>query len=242
MLKLPGVTLVIRDAYCPDLARLALQDTLKLIKPEEVLVFSPNNLHVPEALWWESPKWITLKEHCEFFWYKMPEYIRTPMVLSIEWDGWVIAPSQWSPEFMEYDFVGAPWWYNESHNVGNGLGLRSLKLMEFLIKHKELLPVQAKEDEVLCRTYRPILEMHGFKWPSEQLASRFSFECTRPSIESKHFMFHDSFNFPAVLSSAALEQRVKLMRENPYIRNSQKLRELEQGRKAMILDRLSSQY
>jgi hypothetical protein len=240
MLDLPDVTLVLRDAYCPELARLALQDTLNLINPARTLVFSPIDLGIGQATWVKSPKWNTLKEHCEFFWYKMPAYIWTPMVLSIEWDGWVIDPDQWTPEFVEYDFVGAPWWYNDPFNVGNGLGLRSLKLMEFLIDHRNLLPVQAKEDEVLCRTYRPILEMHGFKWPTEQLASKFSFECTRPSRDSKHFMFHDSFNFPAVLSGEALEQRVKLMHENPYIRNSQKLRELEGSRKAMILDRLSS--
>jgi hypothetical protein len=240
MLELPGVTLVIRDVLCHDLARMALLDTLKLVKPEHTIIFSNKHLNIPNVQWVKVPSWPTLLEHCTYFWYEMPAYIPTPMVLSIEWDGWVIDTEQWSPEFMEYDFVGAPWWYNDPLNVGNGLGLRSKRLMEFLIKHKELLPVKAKEDEVLCRVYRPILEMHGFKWPSEQLASQFSFECTRPSRDSKHFMFHDSFNFPAVLSGEALEQRVRLMRENPYIRNSQKLRELEQGRKAMILDRLSS--
>ena len=52
-------------------------------------------------------------------------------------------------------------------------------------------------------------------------------------------MFHDSFNFPAMLSPEKYKQRLKLMRNNPYICKGKKLQELEAGRKALILDRLA---
>ena len=239
MLKLPGVTLAIRDALCPELARLAVLDTLALVQPEQTFVFSPVDLNVP-GTWVRTRKWASHREHCEFFWHIFTLYIKTPMILSIEWDGWVIDPDQWSNEFMNYDFVGAPWWYDDGLNVGNGLGLRSKRLMDFLNLYKDIFPVREKEDELIGRSYRGTLEQNGFKWPTEQLASRLSFECTRPSIDSKHFMFHDSFNFPAVLSGDRLEERIGLMKANPYLQNSTKLKELEAGRKAMILDRLAS--
>jgi len=238
VLKLPGVTLVLRDVLCHELARLAVTDSLALVKPEKTIIFSDVDLNVAATEWVKVPRWCTLMEHCTFFWHEQHKYIKTPHFISIEWDGWIIDSEQWTDEFLEYDFVGAPWWYSDGLNVGNGLGLRSNALMKFLSDHRDKFPVRAKEDEVLGRLYRPALEKNSFKWPDEKLASRFAFECVRPAVWSKHFMFHDSSNFPAVLSAKRLHERVGLMRANPYICAGHKLQELEQGRKAMILDRL----
>src|SRR3984885_4608979 len=238
MLLLPGVTLVIRDVLCHALARQALLDSLALVRPERTMVFSDKDFNIPTVEWVKVPVWGSLFEHCEFFWNKFPAYIRTPLFLSIEWDGWILDAEQWDDDFLNYDMVGAPWWY-DNLNVGNGIGLRSKRLMDFLLKHRDVFPVKAKEDEVLGRIYRPILEQHGFKWPTEQVASRFSFECTRLSVDSKHFMFHDSFNFPAGLSGYRLEERICLMKANPYLQKGNKIKELGQSRKAMILDRLA---
>jgi hypothetical protein len=98
--------------------------------------------------------------------------------------------------------------------------------------------VPDNEDTVLCRRYRLKLQQRGFKWAPEDVASRFAFECTRPSADSKHFMFHDMFNFPAVLSGERLAERLRLCYANPYIRAGHKIPELESGRKALILPRL----
>ncbi len=62
-------------------------------------------------------------------------------------------------------------------------------------------------------------------------------ECTRPSWFSRHFMFHDSFNFPLVLAGERLAERVRLMRENPRIKH--KVAEFDAGRRPMILSRLA---
>ena len=243
-LKLPDVTLVMMDCTCPELARLALTDTLALIEPKDVLWIS-DAPPLGHPNWYDSygvycvKPFTTIQEYCEYLWYELPYLVHTKFFLNIQWDGWVVDPGMWNPEYLQYDFIGAPWWYNDPYNVGNGTGIRSTKLMRFLGKHRDLLPVYGKEDELLGRTYRPILEKQGFKWAPERLASKFSMECTRPSVTSKHFMFHDSFNFPAMLSPEKYEQRLKLMQVNPYIRKGKKLQELEAGRKALILDRLA---
>lgn len=239
MLKLPNVTLVMVDGTCPELAKLALEDTLKLIEPAHVLVAGPSDLGMRGVQYLEPVPWSNIQGYCEFIWYALPYYIQTRHMLTVQWDGWVIDADMWDDRYLQYDYVGAPWWFDD-RNVGNGLGIRSKRLMMFLARNRTSYPVYGKEDELISRTYRPRLELEGFKWPDEQLASKFSFECTRPSVSSRHFMFHDSFNFPAVLSGDRLDERVRLMRANPYIRRGQKLKELEAGRRASILDRLAS--
>ena len=237
-LQLPDVTLVMMDGTCPELARLALIDSLEHIDFGDVLCFSPTDLKVPGAQWCPVKAWSSVQGYCEFLWHDLPGIIETPFMLNIQWDGWIIDAGMWDNDFLIYDFIGAPWWHNE-YNVGNGTGIRSMALMRYLLEHSNVFPVKGKEDELLGRIYRPTLEQHGFTWAPEQLASKFSFECTRPSVESRHFMFHDSFNFPAVLSGERLEERIRLMKANPYILKGNKLQELEQGRKALILDRLA---
>ena len=239
-LKLPDVTLVMMDCTCPELARLALLDTLELIEPAQTLIFSDTDLDVVNTLYAAVQPWRTIQEYCAYFWYEVPHLVQTKFFLNIQWDGWVVDPGMWDNEYLNYDFIGAPWWYDDGHNVGNGTGIRSTKLMRFLGEHRALLPVYGKEDELLGRVYRPILENQGFKWAPEQLASKFSMECTRPSITSRHFMFHDSFNFPAMLSAEKYAQRLKLMQENSYIRKGKKLQELEAGRTVLVLDRLAA--
>ena len=237
-LKLPDVTLVMMDCTCPELAFMAVVDTLGLIEPAETLILSDTDLGVLNTRWVAVSPFRSIQDYCEYLWYELPYLVHTKFFLNIQWDGWVVDPGMWDDEYLQYDFIGAPWWYDE-HNVGNGTGIRSTKLMRFLGKHRDLLPVYGKEDELLGRVYRPILEHQGFAWAPEKLASKFSMECTRPSVTSKHFMFHDSFNFPAMLSAEKYEQRLKLMQENPYIRKGKKLQELEAGRKALIIDRLA---
>jgi Protein of unknown function (DUF5672) len=239
-LRLPNVTLVMIDATCPELARLSLEDSLAQVDCAEILVCSPERIDVPGTQWVKVEKWPDRLGMYNFFWYEFHNLLKTDWFLLISWDSWVIDATQWTSEFLDYDYVGAPWWYDDGLNVGHGV-LRSRRLMRFLATHKETFPVAHPEDDLLSRRYRPALEREGFRWPSEQLASRFMFECTRPSADSRHFMFHDSFNFPFVLKDARLVERVRLMWENPYIRrNGTKIAELRAGRKPLILPRLAA--
>ena len=238
-LHLPDVTLVLIDVQCHELARLALQDSLQDIAFGDITVFSDVDLCVPGTRWVKVPKWPSIAECCKYLWYELPNHLFTGWMLLIHWDGWITDPACWSDEFLKYDYVGAPWWYADGYNVGNGNALRSLRLMRFLQQHKDYFPLSTyKEDDLISRSYRPMLETCGFKWPPETLASTFSFECTRPSWSSRHFMFHDSFNFPLVLDGERLAERVRLMRDNPRIKH--KMAELDAGRRPLILPRLAA--
>jgi len=101
-------------------------------------------------------------------------------------------------------------------------------------------PLAHPEDDLLSWHYRPALEKHGFRWAPEQLASRFMFECARTSPNSRHFMFHDSFNFPFVLDRHRLAKRLRLMLENAYLQRGHKIAEIRAGRMPLILPRLAA--
>ena len=206
----------------------------------EVLVFSPYRWEkVPAgATWIESPNW-SHSEFCAWVWQDLVHHVIKPFCFKIEWDGFVCDSSQWTDEFLKYDFVGAPWWYDDGLNVGCGAALKSRRFMQFLSDRRDEYPVKYPDDGVLGREYRPRLEREGFVWAPEPLASRFGLECTRPAADSKHFMFHDSFNFPNVLSGERLEERLRLVYANPYLRSGDKIRHLECGRRPLILERLA---
>jgi hypothetical protein len=240
VLQLPDITLVASDGTCPELTRLAIVDSLAQIEPAETLVFSPEPIEVEGTKWTKVPNWSDRVDCCRFLWYELPFIVSTKFILFIHWDAWVIDAAQWRPEFLDYDYLGAPWWYDDGRNVGCGT-LRSVRLMRYLAVNKERFPLRDPEDDLISRHYRPALEQAGFRWPSEQLASQFMFECTRPSFQSRHFMFHDSFNFPFVLKDERLVERLTLMWFNPYLqRTGHKLAEIRAGRRPLILPRLAS--
>jgi len=238
-LRLPDVTLVMIDGTCPELARLSLLDSMEQADFGDVLICSPNPIMTPRSCrWLRTDKWTDRLGPSAFIWYDLHKLVKTKFVLLTSWDAWVTDASVWSDEFLQYDYVGAPWWYDDGMNVGHGL-LRSTRLLKFLADHRDALPIAHPEDDLLSRKYRPALEKHGFKWAPEHVAARFMFECTKPSRDSRHFMFHDSFNFPLVLQGERLAERIHLMQENEYLKTTNKLADIENGRRPEILPRLA---
>jgi Protein of unknown function (DUF5672) len=217
---IPNTTLLMIDGgVCLELARLSLLDTLNQCTFDEVLVVAPDDIRTDRTQRYvPCPGWHSAHDPGKWIWHELPGIMRCENVLITTWDAWVIDGDRWENEFLNYDYVGAPWWYNDDRNVGHGL-LRSRCLLDFLHENAAdyVVPIHWPEDAALSRIHRPRLEEHGFRWADEQTASRFMFECTRPSEDSKHFIFHDSFNFKNVLDPDRLEERTRLMLENPYL-------------------------
>jgi hypothetical protein len=173
-LRLPDVTLVMIDTQCHELARLAMEDSLRDIEFGDAVIFSDEPIEVAGARWVKVPKWPNIAECSDFMWYELPDHIETKWAINIQWDSWISDPDYWTDEFLQYDYVGAPWWYDDNLNVGNGCALRSRSLMRFLQENKERFPLSiSQEDHLIGRVYRGALEEAGFKWPPETLASRF---------------------------------------------------------------------
>jgi hypothetical protein len=219
--NLPNVAVLVIDCVAHELTQLAINKTLEEITPADIICISDRNftgettnfyhcirsMEEVERARWSSPAGIgVLASH----------------VLHIQYDGFVLDGTRWNPSWIQYDYIGAPWPWHTSHNVGNGgFSLRSTKLMRFLANNPTKFPPIIPEDETLCREYRPALEAEGFQWAPLDVASEFSFEREAPRST---FGFHGIFNVPKVLPSAEYLDWKSLA--NNYVRSKIEWKEL----------------
>lgn len=236
-LSLPSVTLLLIETRENELANLAVRDCLRRVTFGDVLIFTnapetyvgcptytgeeKNMMEGQRVRVVAVPDWPDKMGWSRWTWQGAAPYVRTTHALCIQWDSWVTEPGMWRPEYLDYDYIGAPWWYKDGMNVGNGgFCLRSTKLMRYLRKHRDRLPCKdALDDDLLCRRYRPTLEQEGFTWAPEALASDFAFEVQRPSPHSHHFGFHACYNFAYGCSGdeERLMERARLMSKSRYM-------------------------
>lgn len=120
----------------------------------------------------------------------MVKYVETSHVLIIHSDGYLLNPLAWQDEWLQYDYIGAKWWYKDARNVGNGgFSLRSRKLLEMLSKMdlKEYHP----EDHIICRELHDTLEKKGIKFAPDTVADKFSLEAVSGNrVYTGQFGFH----------------------------------------------------
>ena len=147
------------------------------------------------------------------------EHTDNDYVMLIQDDGHPINPELWDDEYLEYDYIGAPWpseesWISLQHKdqqdyirknfpknrVGNGgFCIRSRKFLKFSTQYGSCNGLG--EDSFLCtRKYEEAIE-YGIKFAPFELSSKFSYE--NPCIEfgtswsqqmvfdrKKHFGWH----------------------------------------------------
>jgi hypothetical protein len=218
-INLPNLTLVTIDTEEHKLTRLALDDTLRLIQPAEVLIIADDfkdyyMLDAPIVTIIPAEEKLTTKEIYKALWYIVPNYVQTSHILTIQWDGWVIDETKWDDNFLDYDYIGAPWPWHSHWRVGNGgFSLRSMKLLKTLYNNQKSFPFKLPSDDTICRLYRPWLEDRGLKFAPEELAWNFSRE-HKPWGSSSSFGFHDPRNFNSILTPEQLEVRLDLA--GPY--------------------------
>ena len=120
----------------------------------------------------------SINEYSNFMVKKLYDYVDTDFVITIQNDGFIINPHLWKNEFLEYDYIGAPW-RNIPHysgvRVGNGgFSLRSKK---FLSICKNYMPnVNFNEDHLICITFRNLFLSHDIKYAPIDIAQYFSVE------------------------------------------------------------------
>ena len=124
----------------------------------------------------------------------VPEFIKTDYAMQVHEDGFILEPDLWHPDFLKYDYIGAPW---RDGVVGNqGFALESKKLLQAKAKlpFSERLPKpydgqnHFPSDVFICRTHRAALESDGVRFAPRDLAMRFSTEQIGQNFRS--FGFH----------------------------------------------------
>lgn len=122
--------------------------------------------------------------------YDLWKYVDTDFALLIHADGYVINPELWNPDWLKYDYIGAPWPLPQDvysyrdpdgniRRVGNSVSLRSKKIMlapTFLGLEWRSFFGNTNEDGFLCVHNRLILEAHGCNFAPLEVAKYFSKE------------------------------------------------------------------
>jgi hypothetical protein len=222
MLDLSDVTLVMIETRQHELAHMAVEDCVEKVGFGEVLIFTDkaDDFKFGDSARFRLvavPDWPDKLGWSRFLWSGVAAYLRTAYMLSIQWDSWIVDPEMWDDEFYRYDYIGAPWWYKDNRNVGNGgFSLRSTRLMRYLRDNRDKFPcTTALDDDLLCRKYRPQLEDIGFVWAPEPVANQFAFECV--PAKGSTFGFHALHNFGLVLDHDRLLERCRIAMKSSYI-------------------------
>lgn len=105
----------------------------------------------------------------------VPTHLHSDFAMSVHEDGFPLEVSLWRPEFLEYDYIGAPW---DDGMVGNGgFNIESRRLMDL----KCAMPVAGDEfclpsDRLVCTARRSYFEERGVRFAPQSLALAFSTE------------------------------------------------------------------
>lgn len=206
MKHLPDVTLCAIDTRTPELALQALRRSSEGLRFGRTLLLGdrvPAGLAAPEEFVPIEPL-RSGADYSTFVLKRLVEHVRTPHVLIVQWDGFVIHPACWSDEFLAWDYLGAPWGDGpQGRLVGNGgFTLRSRRLLQAL-RDDDALQLHHPEDTAICHTNAERLEQHwGIRFAPLALAQRFAFENLLPAQPT--LGFHGSYNVPYFMDEAQL--------------------------------------
>ena len=131
----------------------------------------------------------------------------TDYYLIVQHDGYALNKANWRGEFLEYDYIGAPWpfWFHRKPTlkslVGNGgFSLRSLKFVNACREASTLnADFRRSEDAFMLLDKASILRDSGCRVAPVDVALRFAQEHRIPEHpfwpDRKSFGFHGKFNW-----------------------------------------------
>jgi len=138
---------------------------------------------------------VNIGYYSEFCVKRLNSFIKSDYCLIFQDDGFILNPHLWDDEFLDYDYIGAPWplyigWPKEGQQVGNG-GF-SLRSKNFLEVSSTLPTTTANEDTYILNQNREHLDAHGVKIAPVEVARKFAveFELDKDHNISSCFGFH----------------------------------------------------
>lgn len=189
-LHLPNVTLISATSVDIQDALLAFAISMHDIDFGAVKFLTPiEPPGLDPRIQWISIPDINFLGYSKLIFNELHRFVDTSYCLVIQGDGFVLNASSWTPEFLEFDYLGAPWSRyirvgdsfldTENCRVGNGgFSLRSKKLLEVTaqIPFDDLSFPSKSEDLIIGYYLREEMIKAGIKFPSPELAAKFSIE------------------------------------------------------------------
>lgn len=189
---LPKILVVSATAFKVESHALAIQKTM------EALPFHSNGLLISTrpplaecgVEWMQIPsKWIprgswNREEYSRFMLGGLADFVMEyDRCITVQWDGYAVNRERWSNEFLEYDYIGAPWprWMNIGRVGNGGFSIRSREWIavsaamfpRFPFHHPE---VKGSEDSYSCKVFRFFYERSGMTVAPVSVASQWSIE------------------------------------------------------------------
>ena len=241
MKDLPDLTLCAVDCINPVLALRALDISMQQCRfgGAVFLSDSADQYELPGCRMVSIPRIRSRAEYSHLMLKDLGRHFATSHVLVIQWDGYVINGATWRPEFLQYDYIGAPWaFHSDDHRIGNGgFSLRSRRLLDAL-QDPQVADLDP-EDDAIGRRYRDLLETrYGIRFPNEDLARAFSLESMPPI--GPPFGFHGLMNMWMVLPPAQLAEFVATLAPSsvqgpPMLRLGENYLQLKRADEAMLV-------
>ncbi|OYY58503.1 MAG: hypothetical protein B7Y55_02405 [Polynucleobacter sp. 35-46-207] len=192
MLHLPNVTLLAVSSVDLGGTDLALQISSCDIEFSSIKFFSSEDWTPsdPKIEMVKIPR-LDIVGYSKFILGNLYQHIDTEFCLVVQSDGFVLNASKWNPDFLKYDYIGAPWPIDlmlqpgnipldlSRNNVGNGgFSLRSKRLLleTSKIDFDALTFPTKSEDLILCHFLFDQMINSGIKFPMPELAAQFSVE------------------------------------------------------------------
>jgi hypothetical protein len=206
MKKKNNLTIVCVDTMYHKLAGRAIDKAVQVTGCDNVVILSDQDFYPGST--WIKIKPIDFVTYSKVMFKDMHKYIKTPHYMVIQYDGMPTDPTQWDPEYLNYDYIGAVWpWHPEGSNVGNGgFSLRSKKLAKLCADPTLTMSPTGKyygEDELICRVYGNLLKSKGIKIAPSSLAAKFSQEI--PGCKEPTYGFHGGLSLPYYLDDSHME-------------------------------------
>jgi hypothetical protein len=221
---------VIADTY-PDkrVARFAVERTLREFPVDQCLLLSDSSFVAGAKHICIDPL-ASLSSYNELILDRLASWTDCDGYLVIQWDGFVVEGQRWRAEFLDCDYIGAPWAHLGRAVGAGGFSLRSRNLIEVLheLRSQEAArDIVTAEDVQISFKYRDMLEAYGLRFARAEIASAFAFERPltvpdrRPVAGQNAFGFHGVFNFPLVLAEdeilALLDSMLPRMGRSPAV-------------------------
>ena len=209
-LRLNRVTLVAVTSVNIKETLKAMEYSMRGIEFEDAVFVSherPQNL--PNSIrFYKCDKITDINVFNHYMVFDLWKCINTEYIILVHADGFVVNPESWREEFLNYDYIGAPWPEpkdSESQRdkngnicrVGNSVSLRSKLLLElpsrmnFEWKAQDSSNKIYNEDSYICVYNKHLFEENGMKYAPVEVAKYFSHETPLPETKGiKPFAFH----------------------------------------------------
>lgn len=212
-LQLPQVTLVAMTSVNVKATIQAMEYSMRGIDfGDAVLITHKKPFGLPKTIRYSHTSKLTNIDDFNYkMVYELGDHIKTDYALIVHADGFVVHPEMWRDEFLDYDYIGAPWplpkegdtttyrdIYGNICRVGNSAGIRSKRLMDF--PKKANVPWEGEyaygkmwfyEDGFVCCKIRHLLEAEGMRIAPLEVAKYYSHEQMIPEVQGiTPFAFH----------------------------------------------------